>query len=146
MAGPFPQSDFEIELSTDGSAFTAYAAQAVSVTPGRGERARGVTHVAGRDVPYITTGKRSAMEYNIRVLYTTGAAELYLKARGYYLNKTEIWVRYGPEGNVAGMQRITIGPGLITACPPPAGDAGSGDALALEFMFVGEDESDDVYT
>lgn len=145
MAGPFPQSDFEVELSTNGTTYTAYSAQAITVTPGGGTRARGVTYVAGRDIPYITTGKRSAMEYTVRVLYTTGAAELYLKVRGYYLNKTQIWMRYSPEGGGSGDQRITIGPGLVESCPPPAGDAGSGDAMALEFTFVGEDEADDVY-
>ncbi len=145
MAGPFPQSDFEIELSTDGSAFTSYAAQAVSVTPGGGERARGETHVAGRDVPYITTGKRSAMDYTIRVMYTTGASELWAKVRGYYLNKTQIWVRYSPEGGASGETRITIGPGDVASCPPPPGDASSGEAMALEFNFVGEDEADDTY-
>lgn len=145
MAGPFPQSDFELELSENGTTFTSYDSQAISVTPGGGERARGETHVAGRDVPYITQGKRSAMEYTVRVLYTSGASELYPKVRGYYLNKTQVWLRYGPEGSTAGETRITIGPGLIGSCPPPSGDAGSGDALALEFTFIGEDESDDTY-
>jgi hypothetical protein len=143
MAGPFPMSDFEIELSPDGTNWTAYSTHAQSVTPGGGERARGEAFTAGRDVPYITTGKRNAMEYTVRVLYTTGPADLYTVVRGYYLNKSETWLRYSPEGGASGDNRITIGPGLITTCPPPAGDAGSGDAMALEFTLVGEDESDD---
>lgn len=143
MPGPFPQSDFQLELSTDGVSYTTYDAQAISVTPGGGERARGVTHTAGRDVPYITHGKRSAMEYTVRVLYTTGASDLYTNVRGRYLNKTTTYLRYSPEGGASGDNRITVGPGQVESCPPPAGDAGSGDAMALEFMLVGEDESDD---
>lgn len=83
------------------------------------------------------------MEYTIRVLYTTGGSDLYTNARGRYLNKTTTYVRYSPEGGASGDNRITVGPGLITQCPPPVGDAGSGDPMALEFVLVGEDESDD---
>jgi len=144
MAGPFPQSDFQLEVSTDDTSYTTHDAQAISVTPGGGERARGEAYVAGRDVPYITTGKRSPMEYTVRVLYTTGGSELYADIRARYLNKTATYLRYSPEGGAVGDKRITIGPGLISACPPPAGDAGSGDPMALEFVMIGEDESDDV--
>jgi hypothetical protein len=144
MAGPFPSSDFQVELSTDDAAYTTYDAHAISVTPGGGERARGTVHVAGRDVPYITHGKRSAMEYTVRVLYTTAGADLYVNARARYLAKTTTYLRYSPEGGGQGDKRVTVGPGTIESCPPPQGDAGSGDPMALEFLLVGEDEADSV--
>ncbi len=143
MAGPFPQSDFQLEVSTDDAAYTTHDLQAISVTPGGGERARGEAYVAGRDVPHITTGKRSPMEYTVRVLYTTGGSDLYTDIRARYLAKTITYLRYSPEGGASGDKRVTVGPGLISQCPPPAGDAGSGDPMALEFVMIGEDESDD---
>jgi hypothetical protein len=83
------------------------------------------------------------MEYTVRALYTTAGADLYTNARNRYLNKTVTYLRYSPEGGASGDNRITIGPGFIEACPPPVGDAESGDPMALEFVLIGEDESDD---
>ncbi len=144
MAGPFPQSDFQVEMGTDDISYTTYDAQAVSVTPGGGERARGEAYVAGRDVPFVTQGKRSPMEYTVRVLYTTAGADFYVDARARYLGKTVTYLRYSPEGGASGQKRMTIGPGFIASCPPPVGDAGAGDPMALEFVLVGEDEADDL--
>lgn len=142
MTTVYPQSDFELEISEDDITYTSYSAQAITVTPGGGERPIGSTYVAGRDVPYITTGKRGMMDYTVRVLYTTGASDLYTKVRDYYLNKTQIYLQYSPEGGASGDNVTKIGPGLVSSCPPPSGDAGSGDAMALEFRFIGEDEAD----
>lgn len=143
MAGPFPMSDFQVEISTDDISYTVHDTEAISVTPGGGERARGVAFVAGRDVPYVTTGKRSLMEYTVSVLYTNTASDFYDDIRTRYLNKTTTYLRYSPEGGASGDNRVTIGPGLIESCPPPAGDAGSGDPMSMEFLLIGEDESDD---
>lgn len=145
MAGPFPPSEFEFEISTNGSSYTSYAAGAIQVTPGGGERPIGSAHVASRGNPYVTSGKKAASSYSVRVLYLTGGSDLYTIARGYYLNNTKIWLRYGPEGSASGSVRITIGPGYIGALLPPPGDSGSGDPMALEFSFDAEGESDDTY-
>lgn len=145
MAGPFPQADFVFELSTDGAAFTAYTAQSIQVTPGGGELARGSVNTAGRVAPYLTRGKKGIQSWTVRALYTTGGSELFPIVKGYYTNRTQIWMRWSPEGTASGSRRTEIGPGYIVSCPEPAGDANSGDPMAVEFSMEGEDEVTDTW-
>ena len=145
MSGPFPGSDYVLELSTDGSSYTAYTAHSMSVSPGGGERASGGANVAGREAPYVTAGNKNPGTWTFRVLYTTGAAELWEIARGFYQNKTKVWARYSPEGTASGSDRTVYGPGYITNCPRPEGDASSGDPMAVEFSMMGEDEGDETW-
>lgn len=146
MGGPFPQSDFVLEVAPDSSGspgtWVDYSVDAASYSQSGGERSTGEIATAGRDVPYVTAGKRSAVTYTIRVLYKTGVADLYQVLRAYFENKSLIWMRYTPFSETGiddtGFQ---CGPGYLTACPPPNADASSGEALALEVQFLAEEDN-----
>ena len=145
MGGPFPQSDFVLEIAPDSGGspgtYVDYSVDSATYSQSGGERTTGSIATAGRDVPYVTAGKRSAVTYTIRVLFKTGVTDLYKVIRDYFETKTIIWMRYTPFSETAvddtGFQ---CGPGYVTACPPPAADAASGEALALEIQFLAEED------
>jgi hypothetical protein len=145
MGGPFPQSDFVFSVAEDSGgspgSYTDYSVDAVSFTPSGGERTSGSIHTAGRDTPHVTAGKRNAVTWAINVLYKTGVADLYPVLRGYFEAKTVLWLQYVPAVEAGDDTGFEVGPGILTACPPPAGTASSGESFAVEASFLAEADS-----
>lgn len=146
MGGPFPQSDFVLEVAPDsaGSAgtYVDYSVDSATYSQSGGERSTGSISTAGRDVPHVTAGKRSAVTYTIRVLYKTAATDMFQIMRSHFEDKDIIWIRYTPVAETAvDDTAFECGPGYLTACPPPAADASSGEALALEIQFLAEEDN-----
>lgn len=145
MGGPFPQSDFVFSVAQDSGgspgSYTDYSVDSVSFTPSGGERTSGSIHTAGRDVPHVTAGKRNAVTWTINILYKTGVTDLYPVLRGFFENKTILWMQYVPAPEAGDDSGYEIGPGVLTNVPPPAATASAGDALAVEATFLAEEDT-----
>jgi hypothetical protein len=145
MAGPFSGSEFLIKIAPDNDGspgtYTDFSVDAASFTPSGGERASGSIHTAGRATPHVTTGKKQAVNVTINVLYKTGASDLFKTLRGYFDNNTRFWIQYIPALQTGDDTGFNYGPGYLTSCPAPAGDASTGDSLALEVAGIFEGEA-----
>lgn len=127
--------DAYVAISTDGTTFTDISGYAASVAVSGGERATGEEYSFDGDTPVMGVGKRGPYELTIRILYTEDSAQYYYTLLGAYRNATDYYVRYAPKGNSAGNWAWTTTVGTFTSCPPPAGEAGSGDPIAVEATF-----------
>ena len=120
-----------VEYSTDGSAFTDFSGYAQSVEASGEERDSGEIYTFSGDTPILGYGKLGACEVTINVVYTEDASHVYQFLRNCLEDCTEMYFRWSPLGGDAGEWQWTTGVGIITACPPPSGEANGADPVAV---------------
>lgn len=123
----------KIEISTNGSSWTAISGFTNSLQVGGGERAMGEFFTGDADYPIVTSGKRSMIELTVKVVYSEGAGEAFSVVLDAYQNNTNIWLRWSPAGGTTGQFQFTTGKGWVTAPAFPGGSYDSADAVAIEF-------------
>lgn len=127
--------DMTLELSTNGTAWTDVSGFSTSVEPDGGARKVGETHTLEGDTPIISKGKRESIDLKCKIVYTEGAADAFAMVQAAYDANTPLYARYSPKGGGSGSKMYTSGPGIVTECPYPAGEAESEDLILVEFTL-----------
>lgn len=106
--------------------------------PDGGAHMTGSANVFGRSVPLTGIGNKEPVTANITVVYSEVASEDYDLLEAYFESQANIWLRYRPGGTSPGIWQF-VGRGYITNQPVPPADAGSGDLLAAQFAWFGNE-------
>ena len=127
------------EVSTDFSNWTDMSGFASKLARSGGERKSGEYYTAGTDIPGLTTGPRSPIEVIVDIVYTEGGAGAWKTARTAFLTAAAIlYFRYSPKGGQSTEYMFTSEDDntIITECPEPVGDFGSGDPVFVQLKFM----------
>ena len=122
-----------IEWSANGTAWTDISGFASAVDPTGHERASGEVYTYNGDESIVGAGKLSPAETNVTIVYTEPAGDAYTLAWLAKVNCTDVYLRITPNGDNPGNNSWTSKKGIITACPPPSGEASSGDPVTVQF-------------
>lgn len=128
-------TDALIEYSTNGSDYTDISGYANSVTVSGGELQTGNAFTFDGDHPIIKAGKFNPITVDVDILFTESSTGAYGVLRGYFEAKTQIYLRWSPDGGAGGDRRFTTSIGYITNMPIPGGTAEGGDPLAVSMSF-----------
>lgn len=125
-----------IAYGIDGTTFaTDLSGHACSIAPSGGERETGEAYTFTGDTALVGYGKRPPTDYTIRVLYTEVNTDPFQVIRAAYENATACYLRVSPKGGQAGEWLWTSSQGIFSLVPEPAGEANSGDPVAVEATF-----------
>lgn len=127
--------DADVLYSTDGSSFTSFCGYATSVEVGGGERESGEAYTFCGDTALIGLGKRAPIDVTFNIIYTEVNTDPFQVLRAAYENATPHYVRIEPKGGEAGEWLWTSSLGYWTRVNEPAGEANSGDPVAVEATF-----------
>ena len=107
-----------------------------SISEGGGDRQTGEAYTHDGDTAIIGFGKREPKEITVRAVYTEGASDPYKYVLDAYHDHTTLQVRWSPLGGDLNEKRYTTDPtySIVTSCPDPTGEAGSGDPIMFEFV------------
>lgn len=143
-----PKNKFQVQLSTDGSAWVDKSGAAVSVAHTGEEQMTGSQNTADGAAPVVTGGnKHSEATITLRGVYTKTSAEFwdYIRDRWEGAAKS-IYIRWAPEGGintVVGNELFTAtdDAGTAFACPiksvnTPELDAGDGAPALVSAVLV----------
>jgi len=143
--GSVAQSNFKIEVSTNGSSWTDISGQSNTVETDGGEHQTGEQYTADGDVPVVTySNKVSSTTVKCSILYTETSGEAFAVIYARYIGTDKtIYLRYAPKGGTTANKRYVASNAANTAiavpiitCNPPNGDASSGDPLMFEFSVM----------
>jgi len=132
MAGAAAQ----VEISTDGAAWTDISGFANHVEPGGGDREIGEVFTFDGDTPIITKAKRKMLTLKTNIVYTEGAAEASEKARAAYEAGTPLYVRWTPAGNLAGKFQFISSAGIVKTPVYPKVKADDAQAILFDAEIV----------
>jgi hypothetical protein len=129
--------DCKVDISADGGAnWVPISDYTASVTVEGGERDVAEAHVFGVDAPRTAVGKMASCRVTIRVAYTEGASEPFAVIEDALVDKEPLMVRFSPLGGAVGEMCWTSDTDCyVTDCPPPQGDADSGEIVFCEATF-----------
>lgn len=156
--GAIPRSNFQVQVSVNGTSWTDISGQAVTVQRSDGEQMIGEQSTADGMSPVVTgSNKKAAETVTVSAVYTEGATEAYEIVAGRYRGATKtIWLRWAPKGGigtVAGNNLYTCANDAGTAiavpiinCAIPDLDASSGDPAMIEFSVRTPNISESVTT
>lgn len=143
--GAIPKSNFQIEVSVNGSTWTDISGAATTVTPSGGEQMTGEQQTAEGTVPVVMySNKVAATQLEINILYTESGSEGFQIVYGRYVGADKsIFVRYAPKGSASGNKRYVCTNNAntpiavpIMACLPPEVDSASGDPAMASFSIL----------
>lgn len=142
VTGAQARSNFKVEVSLNGTAWTDISGAAATVTPSGGEQHIGEQNTADGSAPVVTgSNKVASRTLEVSCLYTEQASEAWKIVVSRY-NGTDktIYLRYSPMGGNTGDQRFVCArdddsaiAAPIVNCLPPEGDASTGDPLMFTF-------------
>ena len=112
----------QVEISTNGSAWTDISGSSNKVEPGGGDRQSGEGYTFDGDTAIIKGGKREPIELTLSFVYSEVAAEAWLAAETAYLAGSDFYVRYSPGGGIVGDFLYTSPAGIITSFAYPEAD------------------------
>lgn len=139
------KSNFQIEVSTNGSVWVDISGQAAGVTVNGGDQHVGEQNTADGSAPVVTgSNKVAARTVEVSCLYTETANEAWKFVVARYNGAAKnIYLRYSPEGGASGDQQFTCAQDDGTAilvpisnCMIPEGDASTGDPLMFTFTVT----------
>jgi len=145
--GAIPRSNFQAQVSTDGTTWTDISGQAVTVQRSDGDQMIGEQNTADGSSPVVTgSNKKAAETVTVAAVYTEGPTEAYEVVAARYRGAAKtIFFRWAPKGGigtVAGNNMFTCANDAGTAiavpiinCSIPDLDAGSGDPAMIEFSL-----------
>ena len=105
----------QVEVSTNGSAWTDISGSANKVEPGGGDRQSGELYTFSGDTAIITGGKREPLEITASFVYTEIAEEAWLAAETAYIAASDFYIRWSPGGGNSGDFLFTSPAGVITS-------------------------------
>jgi len=128
--------DCLIEIGDDGATWTDISGFANSIEVEGGDRQSGEVHTFDGFTPILTLGKGSLYEITCKIVYTEGATDPTEVIRAAYEGGTEFYIQWTPKGGAAGDFVYTSGAGYILSHTYPSADAGSPDAIGIEFVVT----------
>lgn len=96
--GAFFGGDFDIEVSTNGTAWTRISGSVKSIDEVTQARMHGEAYTAEGVYAIVTAGKYEPIILTINALYTETASEAFDLIRGYWSAQTPVFVRFSPLG------------------------------------------------
>lgn len=136
--GAVAQACGQVEISTDGVAWTDISGETQSFTPGEQTAMSGEAYTLSGDTPIIKGGKREPMENEFVIVYTETDAEAYEQARAIFESSdcgNVAYVRYSPKGGNADDEQLTSGEGAIISFTYPPLDASTGGPIIAGFTI-----------
>ena len=134
-----------VEVRPAGGAWTDISGWGATVAVSGRERqvGEGFTHDGDRAI--VGHGKLQPLDVTVRIIYTEGGLDPYAIVLPPLENHTVMQVRWSPLGGVLSNQQYTtnLTHSHVTSCPPPSGEAGSGDPVMLEFTVRTSDIAKD---
>jgi len=127
--------DCKVEISTNGSAWTAITAYSASVAVDGGRRRVGVQHNFTDDYPAQTAGKRDPLKLEVHHTYSEGGSDPFEVIRAAYEAGSALYVRWSPRGGTAGQFLFTSDAGIVLTPPYPTGEAHTGAVLLTSFVL-----------
>lgn len=141
----FSRAQATIEVSTDGSTWTAADGAITTMDLSGGEQHTGQTNTLSGQAPVVTNAnKYTATEITCEALYTEESSELWDTINTAYRSADQrIYFRFAPAGDTFGNALYTCArddnsaiPVPITVALPPNSDANSGDAAMFSFGLM----------
>lgn len=136
--------DFDIEYSSNGTAWTAIEGSVKGIDGLEQSRMTGEAYTGEGDTAVIVFGKREPIEITVNFLYTEQSGEAFEVFRAYFEAKTSVYLRFSPKGKGAtGRYVYTTVSGSGAAAAVGISkfqyfdglDAGSGDPVAGQFVL-----------
>jgi hypothetical protein len=146
-----PRSNFQVEVSTDGTDWTDISGVATGVTRADGDQMIGEQNTAEGFSPIVTPANKKAAEtVTVSIVYTENSGEGFKIVHDVYRNGNDdeggarvIYLRWAPKGGIGTVVGNTVftcstdggtplAVGLIN-CTMPELDASSGDPALCEF-------------
>jgi len=127
--------DAYVEISTNGTSWTNISGATNALEPDPVKRKFGEAYVFGAADPGVTVGKNESVEIKMSVLFTQGASDAFATVKAAFDNKTDVYFRWTPFGNVAGNARFTTGAGKVLEFMYPKINAESADAIMCELKI-----------
>lgn len=128
--------DAEIEISTDGAAYTDISGHSNSVEIAGGERVTGAAYTADGDTAIIKRGKRQPLTVTVNVIYTEPTNSPYNTFQTAYESPTgRIDFRWSPAGGDGSELQYTSSAGIPKQPPYPVGNSDSGDPLMVSLVI-----------
>jgi hypothetical protein len=128
------QSCGQVEISSDGAAWTDISGVTQSMTPGVQTLMSGEAYTLDGDTAIVKGGKREPMESEFIIVYSEADAEGYEQSRAIFEASdcgNTAYVRYSPAGGNANDEQLTSGEGtIISFTYPPVDAANAGPILA----------------
>jgi hypothetical protein len=124
-----------VEVRPAGGAWTDISGWGATVAVSGRERQVGEGFTHDGDHAIIGVGKLQPADVTVRCVYTEGGLDPYAIVLPPLENHTVLQVRWSPYGGQVGEKQYTtnLTHSHVINCPPPAGEAGSGDPIMLEF-------------
>jgi hypothetical protein len=126
--------DCKVEIFHTGT-FNDVSGWTASVTVEGRNREVAEAGVFGVTAKRTAVGKISAARVTIRFAYTEGATDPFTKIRAAYLAKTPMQIRFYPAGAGKTAWTSDATKTFVLSCPPPQGDADSGEIVFCEATF-----------
>lgn len=138
------QANFEVEVSTNGTAWTSVAGEATSVTRDGGDQKIGSQHTAdGEQAVVVGANKIDPIRLTVRCLYTEATSEAWKTVKAQFdAADKRIYMRFSPAGGAPGDLRYVCAVGGVAAavpivsCLPPELDANAEDPAMFEFSVM----------
>lgn len=146
-----PRSNYQVQVSTDGSSWTDISGQSATVQRSGGDHMIGEQNTADGESPVVTgSNKKGAETVTVSCIYTEQSGEAFEVVRARYEGTAKtIYLRWAPKGGigtVVGNNIFTCAGDAGTAilvpiinCTIPDLDAGSGDPAMFEFSVMTPD-------
>lgn len=128
-----PFTDAEIEIGTDGAAWTDISGFAGAVSRSGGQRKTGEAYTADGDTPILEKGKRGPVDVTVVIVYNETTTPPYETVRTAFEAGTAFYVQWSPNGGAVGDEQYTTDEGIVTDCPEPVGNVESGDPITIQF-------------
>lgn len=128
----------QIEVSSDGAAWTDVSGSANKVDPGDQSRMTAEDYTFDGDQALITRGKLEPMEISVQAIYTETAGEAFefLRALHETTGGSDCYVRWSPGGGNSGDYLFTSLKGQLATFQYPAAEAGEAAPILVEFTVI----------
>ena len=123
----------KIEFSTNGSTWYDISGSSNAIDPGEQERQSGEEYTLDGDYAIITGGKFQPLEITVKVMFTPTTGEAWLRASAAFVAKSDVYIRWSPQGGANGTKLYTSDKGILTKLQWPMSDATDAKPLLVSF-------------
>lgn len=129
--GAYSNACSQVEISTDGAAWTDISGSTQSVSDTEQSKMSGEAYTFDGKGPIVKGGKFEPLDLSFAIVYTEVLTEAYEIARAVFEQtgcEVEVYVRWSPSGGEAGTNRLTAY-GPLTSFTYPAIDASTANPI-----------------
>ena len=129
--------DAYVEVAvTTNSTFYDISGSTNTVDATGGDVATATAYTHGTFEPLVGYGPAALVEVNVNALYTEVSGEAFDRIRTAYKNRSDVWLRWTPKGNVGSVKRYVTTTGRITKFKDPSGEAGTANFVVMPFTVT----------